>query len=85
MGNELLQWALIIFLFVICLNQQMRLDAGAGKTADATPTSGKWRASIKRGRMRFDRTIDAATEADVIKVLLADGIDPTNIGEITRA
>lgn len=79
------QWVAIAMLFLAWATTNAR-----GHTVSAippTPSLGPivWAVVIKKGKMRFDRTITAPTEAEVVKILLSDGIDPASIGEITRA
>jgi hypothetical protein len=92
--NDAAQWFAIGFLFLALLHQVMTRDEIVRQVMAAVPpppvpgtggASTQWVATIKKGSMQWTRTIQADTEAEAVKVLLSDGIDPAHIAEIHRA
>lgn len=83
--NEIAQWFFLGLMFLMLLYHTSGNTQAQPASTSASSGPPTWTAVIKKGSMKWNRTIQAATEADVVKVLLSDGIDPTQIAEITRA
>lgn len=93
---DLMQFLLITVLFLAFAWQSVRIETFAQMVAEAqakiapaasaaAPTGDKWTATVKKGRVHHQYDVTAASEALVIKHLLAKGVDPREIVEIKRA
>lgn len=90
MTQDTAQWIVLAFLLAVCLRQQLMLDRGV--TVPVTPDEdvttdvlgNKFDVTLKQGRKHQTIAVYAINEGDVVRVLLARGIDINTVVEIKR-